>query len=287
MKPKIHLECCAIALGMVLPQLAFPQTPLISVDKVFDQFSSVSVWSSLAITKPGEAKFDNFFKGHEKPLLRYGFELGLGPYPLPSRDPLGDSLSKKIAQLEGDSLIRGELKKEEIEKLVYWRARRDTLTVKEKKREDAQFRLTVGLGLDNSNGYAFDTGLLNIKAPVRGYYLSVYLDKPGGISFCGLSVPYFCGLSGGFFDLSGATAYKDSSQYELASQTFSFELIPLGLYIGKSEDVRVTLELSWRYLVFEGIKYKRIEATSAAKGPSRLNFSGVQFTVGLEFGRKK
>ena len=145
----------------------------------------------------------------------------------------------------------------------------------------------MGLGYEFSDSFTPGNDSIGIRLPLSGIYLSAYLQAPPCVQLFGEG--YYIGGTAGLYDLSHATAYKTNSSdaYEVTSSTFSFDIVPIGIYkeIGYAT---FFLELTYKYLAFDAIRYLPIGEAGAPplNAPQRIDASGWYLTFGIQLAKK-
>lgn len=322
-KIALHLMIIFLTSPGLYDSKALAQSPLISFDKIFDQFNGVAVWGSFSPSNWHQQDFSTRkFLGFDGAPFRYGFEFLVGPYPAKQTNPITDSLEKLLNRWEVtryndlstmetlnhlaptiDSLRRIN---ERFEK--YFRNPHPTpadleplaeqadsinnmmyiindLKSRSRKGEGEKWKVEGGLGVDFSDSYRNISNSFNIRIPVRGYYVSAYLETP---PIAGDNLSCYFGGTGGFYTINNGTLYQPDSTRHFGISDNALGLEIVGGFAQQIGSAEVLLEISYQYLAFDGLQYTNgtnlVLPSNAA--PSRIDLSGFYITVGFQGAKK-
>lgn len=299
-----------VLLLLLCATLARSQEPLVSFDKLFDQFNGIAIWGAVSPPKQRDQGFTTSkFLGSTRAPVRYGFELLLGPYPGKESNPLLDSLKNlrkawMVAQYARSRDMATTISLDDrIDTLLFrpeWNAkalrteaRNDSLSLlsyaiksleaRDKLAEDGRWHFEGGFGIDFSNSYRRTTDSNDLRIPVRGPYLSAYILPP--LEFWNIS-PYF-GSVIGFYSISNGTLFKvDSTRTQLPVTASSLGFEATGGLSLKLGSAQLQLEVGYQYLVFEGVQYGD-KCSPGAFAPRSINLSAWYITFGIQGARKE
>ncbi len=276
---RITLAVCGMS-GVARGQ----ESPLSSI---FKEFNGVAVWSSFGkCTNTPAMGYRPMVNGVEL-AWRYGLEILLGPYPETTPGPVAAILRSQRDSLRARRVVAGDPDGRIRESLGRIDAAIDSM----EKAADAtsQWEIEVGIGLDFSDSYRPAVESLQVRLPLNANYASVYVYPPcleGHL--CGVPLTGYIGFRGGLYTLSGATGTMASgTQYELSGSSFSWDVL-VGVYKPFDKNA-FFLELSYKYLAFDGVRYKLYSGASPLSRASvvdRIDLSGVHLSLGFQFARK-
>lgn len=307
-----QIACFRGLIGLVcvlsLTTAARSQTPLVSFDKVFDQFNGIAVWGSIspATWHHRDVEARKFLGLPDVP-LRYGFELLLGPYPAKESNRILDSLK----HLRNSWIVSGYAHSPDAPSVKSFHARIGLLpdststadSLKPERRKDSlallnyaiklletrdsideakKVQFECGFGLDYSDSYRNISNSLDMRIPIRGYYLSAYVEPP--LKILGEWSVYL-GSVIGFYSISDGILFKaDTSQNSVGGSSIGLELI-----VGLSKrwgPIQLQMELGYQYLAFDGVQYGGTVLPSNS-APRRIDLSGVYITLALQGAKKQ
>jgi hypothetical protein len=261
----------------------------------FNEFNGVALWASFGASHSNIStrKTDIPFFNHSP--VRYGFELLLGPYPSPSPPPEIDELDRILDTLDahlavlygmGDTADTAVIQKllQEQKKLLI---KKEYIETRDRKRSP-DVTVDLGIGFEYTDSFRPQVGQSSMQLPVTGMYISAYISRDLK-SWEQSSFGVYIGGTIGQYQLYNAALLSADGlyRYDVTSSTYAIEPV-LGAYLFyDAGSLSPFLELSYKYLAFDGLRYYSIDAAPVlTTAPGRLDLSGVFITIGLQMAKK-
>jgi len=252
---------------------------------LFTKFDGISVWGAANWANP-EAPVDHYY--------RYGMELILGPYgPTAKADPMKARLSAIVDSMTAEQFRKAAASQTiNADTIAAIAARRKALVamldsgkVGLTDSPEGKARVLIGVGFEYNDGYSGTMKGLEVRAPVKGFYLAAYVERA---QLFQSSKHFSAHLVGkiGLYNLSNASAYGPNGyQTGIDNSSVSEELLAgLGVQLGRN--VRLFVDGGYRYLRFEGLRFDTKDSVAPpADVPRKLEFSGPVFVAGFQIAR--